>query len=234
MSKILFVVTSHKILGETDKKTGFHFSEMGEPYAYLKSQGHAIDFASPLGGPVEFYGYNTDDSWQKTLMEDETLQNLLANTRRPDQIAPRDYEAIYFVGGHGTMWDFPNNKGLAAITREMYEADKAVAAICHGASGIMNVKLSGGKYLVDGKHIAAFSDGEERAIKLESVVPFLLETKLKERGAIYTKTAPWGVHVEVDGRLVTGQNPASARLLAKSLGDVIAAQVADRVEELCS
>jgi putative intracellular protease/amidase len=227
MSEILFVVTSHTQLGDTNQSTGFHFSEMGEPYAFLKDQGHNIDFVSPQGGAVRADGYDGSDPLQRSLMQDKELQNKLARTMAPAEVDTGRYDAIYFVGGHGTMWDFPDNMVLANITREMYENNKVVAAVCHGPAGIANVRLSNGNYLVTGKRVAAFSDDEERAIKLDKIVPFLLESKLIEHGAHYTKAPLWGENVEVDGHLVTGQNPASAlgvgqaihKLLNKSASD---------------
>lgn len=219
--KILFIVTSHAILGSTGKATGFHFSEMGEPYAYLKDQGYGIDFASPLGGKAPVIGYDEADPLQRQLKEDAELQHKLNTTLKPSEINPQDYQAIYYVGGHGVMWDFAGNQELTQLTAHMYEDGKIVAAVCHGPAGLVNVKLSDGSYLVNGKRIAAFSDDEERAIGLENTVPFMLESTLAAHGARYTKAPLWQENIEVDQRIVTGQNPASALGVAKAIDGLL-------------
>ncbi len=221
MKKILFVVTSHTELGSTGRKTGFHFSEMGEPYAFLKDSGYEIDFVSPLGGAVRADGYDQSDPLQRQLMEDSELQNKLQETLRPEDIDPDTYAAIYYVGGHGTMWDFADNLTLQHITSKMFEAGKGVAAVCHGPAGLVNVKLSDGTFLVDGKKIAAFSDDEERAVHLDKEMPFLLESTLVAHGAKYTKQPLWQENIEVDKNLITGQNPASALSVGKALHDYL-------------
>ncbi|HVQ44603.1 MAG TPA: type 1 glutamine amidotransferase domain-containing protein [Candidatus Saccharimonadia bacterium] len=221
MKKLLFVVTSHTELGSTGRKTGFHFSEMGEPYAFLRGNGYAIDFVSPLGGAVRADGYDEADPLQKQLMEDDELQSKLADTLRPADIDPDTYAAIYYVGGHGTMWDFADNLALQHITSKMFEDGKGVAAVCHGPAGLVNVKLSDGSFLVKDKNLAAFSDDEERAINLDKVMPFLLESALVARGAKYTKHPLWQENIEVDKNLITGQNPASALSVGKALHEYL-------------
>lgn len=140
---------------------------------------------------------------------------------KPSDIDPSKYAAIFYAGGHGTMWDFPDNTELQNIARKIYENNGIVSAVCHGPSALVNLKLSNGKYLVEGKKVNAFTNEEETAVKLENVVPFLLEDKLKERGAIFEKSGLWQNHVVADERLITGQNPQSA----KSVGEEILKQL---------
>ena len=127
-----------------------------------------------------------------------------------DDANANDFDAIFFAGGHGVMWDFADSAAIQKITREIYERGGIVSAVCHGPAALVNVKLSNGKYLVDGKNLTAFTDAEEAEVQATDIVPFLLETELKNHGANHIAAANWSNHVEVDGRLVTGQNPASA------------------------
>lgn len=219
--RILFVLTSHTQLGSTGRRTGFHFSEMADPHQYLTERGYRIDFASPRGGVVRADGYDQNDPAQERLMESPGFRDLLASTRPVASVDQREYDAIYFVGGHGTMWDFPDDTAIQKLTTAAYEAGKPIAAVCHGPAALVNVRLSDGSYLVAGKAVAGFSDDEERAIKLEDEVPFLLETTLKERGGAYVKAGLWQEKVAVDQGLVTGQNPASALGLAKALDQLL-------------
>lgn len=221
MANILFVVTNHTELGNTGRKTGFHFTEMYDPFEFLKQQGHAITFMSPTGGSAIPDGVDQNDPRWAEFQTDTKLQEQLRNTLAPADIKLEEYDAIYFVGGYGTMWDFANNATMDALTAQMYEDEKVVAAVCHGPAGIVNVTLRDGSYLVSGKNVAAFSDDEERAVKLENVVPFMLETTLREHGANYTKAPLWEANVEIDGRLVTGQNPASALGVGKAVHELL-------------
>ncbi len=136
---------------------------------------------------------------------------------KPSQIIPEEYVAIFYAGGHGAMWDFADNKELAEIARKIYESNGIIGAVCHGPAGLVNIKLNNGKYLVDGKKINAFTNEEEVAVKLENVVPFMLETKLTEHGAIFEKSGLWQPHVTVDQRVITGQNPQSAKLVGEAM-----------------
>jgi putative intracellular protease/amidase len=217
MKKILFVVTSHAAKGSTGQPTGYYLAEVSHAWEVLKNAGYEIDFVSPLGGKPPVDGYNLNDAVNKAFVDDVVYQNKINNSLTPAQVKVSDYIAIYYAGGHGTMWDFADNTELATIAANIYEKGGAVAAVCHGPAGLVNIKLSNGKYLVDGKKINAFSNEEEIAVKLDTVVPFMLETKLIERGAIFEKAGLWQEKVVVDGRLVTGQNPASARKVGDEL-----------------
>lgn len=162
-------------------------------------------------------GFDLDDPANKLFWENADVQRKLQHTLTPEQVNPADYTAIFYAGGHGTMWDFADNTKLAQIAAQIYENDGVVSAVCHGPSGLVNIKLSNGKYLVDGKRVNAFTNEEETAAKLENVVPFLLEAKLRERGADFRKSGLWQEHVESDQRVVTGQNPASAKKVGETV-----------------
>jgi putative intracellular protease/amidase len=221
MKKILFVVTSHATKGSTGEPTGYYLAEVSHAWEVLKNAGYEIDFVSPLGGKPPVDGYNLNDAVNKAFVDDVVYQNKINNSLTPSQVQVSDYVAIYYAGGHGTMWDFADNEALAKIAATIYESGGAVAAVCHGPSGLVNIKLSNGKYLVDGKKINAFTNEEEIAVKLENVVPFMLETKLIERGATFEKAGLWQEKVVVDGRLITGQNPASAKKVGEELLKVL-------------
>ena len=218
-NKVLFVITNHEELGDTGKKTGYFLREVSYPYKAITEAGYNIDFVSPKGGPTPMDpGSNDmDDEVNKAFTDDASIMNRLQNTMSPSEINPDNYDAIMYAGGHGTMWDFPNSEVLATIAVSIYEHGGVLGAICHGPAGLVNMKLKDGTYLVAGKRVASFTDEEERAIELENVVPFLLASKLEEHGAIHTKAENFKPHVEVDGRLVTAQNPPSA----KSMGEVM-------------
>jgi len=219
--KILFVVTSHSEKGNTGEATGFYLSEVSHPWEILYNAGYEIDFVSPKGGKAPVDGFDLSDSINKKFWEDEVYRKKVENTFKPSQINPDDYVAIHFAGGHGTMWDFADNKEISEIASKIYENNGFVSAVCHGPAGLVNIKLSDGKYLVDGKKVNSFTNEEEDAVGLTDVVPFLLETKLIERGAIFEKSGIWQTHVVVDQRLITGQNPASAKKVGEELLKVL-------------
>ena len=215
--KILFVVTSHNVKGSTGQPTGFYLSEVSHPWEALQAAGLEIDFVSPKGGKAPVDGLNLNDTANKAFWENTVCRQKVENTMKPSEVKPDDYVAIHFAGGHGTMWDFADNAEIAAIAAKIYENNGVVSAVCHGPAGLVNIKLSDGSYLVAGKKVNAFTNEEEIAVKLENVVPFMLETKLIERGAIFEKAGLWQEKVVVDGRLITGQNPTSARKVGVEL-----------------
>jgi len=215
--KVLFVLTSHEKLGDTGKKTGFFLSELTHPHKVLVDAGYQIDFTSPKGGESPIDSLNLDDPINQAFMNNATFANAIKTTLKPSDVNVEDYDAIYFAGGHGTMWDLPNNQELASITAQIYENGGVVGAVCHGPSGLVNVKFSDGSYLVDGKQVSAFTNEEEAAVELTDVVPFLLEDKLKERGAIHSSAPKFEEHVVTSERLVTGQNPASATSVGEAM-----------------
>jgi putative intracellular protease/amidase len=214
MKKILMVLTSKDDLGGL-RKTGFYVPEAVHPYQIFKAQGYDIDFASPKGGMPPMDGFKTDNAEHVDFLEQNCAK--LENTLLPESINPTNYDAIFYVGGHGTMWDFPQNQALSSLAAKIYENDGVVAAVCHGPAGLLNIRLSNGKYLVDGKTVAAFTNAEEESVKLTQVVPFLLENQLIERGAKHVAAPNFEANVQTFERLVTGQNPASAKGVAQAV-----------------
>lgn len=213
--RILIVVTSHDKLGDTGEKTGFYLSEVTHPYDVFVRAGFTVDFVSPQGGAAPMTAVNLKDPLNKAFLDDAELMKQIQTTLKPIQVDATKYDAIFYAGGHGTMWDFPDNSELAGIASKIYERGGVVGGVCHGPSGLINVKLSNGRYLVDGKTVSAFTNEEEA--NFTKIVPFLLETKLIERGAKMTKAPKFQAHVVTSERLVTGQNPASAKGVAESM-----------------
>ncbi|CEJ70242.1 Molecular chaperone Hsp31 and glyoxalase 3 [Chryseobacterium oranimense G311] len=215
--KILFVVTSHDKKGSTGEDTGYYLGEVSHPWEVLHKAGYEIDFVSPKGGTPPVDGFDLKDPVNKEFWENTEYKNKIDHSLQPSQVNPDNYSAIFYAGGHGAMWDFADNTELAGIASKIYEKGGIVSAVCHGPAGLVNIKLNNGKYLVDGKKINAFTNEEEAEVKLTNVVPFLLEEKLKERGAKFEKSGLWQNHVVTDQRVITGQNPQSA----KSVGEAI-------------
>jgi putative intracellular protease/amidase len=214
--KILIALTSHADLGGV-RKTGFYLPEAAHPWHVFRQAGYQVDLVSPQGGEPPRDGVDLSDPIQRAFLDDPEISRKLAGTRRPDETGPQDYAAIFYAGGHGAMWDFPGNTRLAGIARDIYEAGGVVAAVCHGPAGLVNITLSDGSYLVAGREVSAFTNDEESAVGLAGVVPFLLQTVLEERGAKHAGAANFEPHVSVSGRLVTGQNPASATGVAEQV-----------------
>ncbi|WP_426049375.1 type 1 glutamine amidotransferase domain-containing protein [Chryseobacterium sp. NFX27] len=215
--KILFVVTSHDKKGSTGEDTGYYLGEVSHPWEVLHKAGYEIDIVSPKGGTPPVDGFDLKDPVNKEFWENTEYKNKIDHSLQPSQVDPNKYGAVFYAGGHGAMWDFADNTELAGIASKIYENGGVVAGVCHGPAGLVNIKLNNGKYLVDGKKINAFTNEEEAEVKLKNVVPFLLEDKLKERGAKFEKSGLWQNHVVTDQRVITGQNPQSA----KSVGEAI-------------
>lgn len=220
--KILFVVTSHSELGDTGKSTGYWLSEVTHPWSVL-GDAYDIDVVSPQGGRPPVDGFDLTDPVNKKYWDDPEWQDKMSATMTPDQVVPDEYKAVFYAGGHGAMWDFPDNERLAQIAAEIYENGGCVAAVCHGPAGLLNIRLSDGTNLIKGKQLDSFTNEEERLNGTAAVVPFLLQSQLEDRGCIYNTMAPWSDHVVVDGRLVTGQNPQSALSLGHKLLETLQA-----------
>ncbi len=218
MKKVLMVLTSHDDLGGL-RKTGYYVSEAAHPYMVFKAQGYSLEFVSPEGGQPPMDGFKADDPEQVAFLEDNKLA--LENTLTPQQANADQYDAIFYVGGHGTMWDFLDNTELAVIAARIYERGGVVAAVCHGPAALVNVRLSSGEFLIAGKTMTGFTNAEEAAVKLTEVVPFSLETRLKERGAQYVAGPDFQPNIQVSEHLVTGQNPASARGVGQAVVDLL-------------
>lgn len=214
---VLFVLTSYSDVEHNI--SGYYFSELAHPLHVLEQAGIPTRLASIQGGLPPVYGLDLDDEVVARYWNDDDFQQRIAHTLKLSDTHSEDYSAVLFVGGHGTMWDFPNSPDVQRIIRELYEADKPVAAVCHGPAALVNATLSDGRYLVEGTRVAAFTDAEERAVKLADVVPFLLETTLKSRGAQHQAVAEWQPLTLVDGNLITGQNPQSATGVGEALRD---------------
>jgi putative intracellular protease/amidase len=219
--KILIVLTSHDQLGDTGKKTGFWLEEFAAPYYVLKDSGATITLATPKGGqpPLDPKSDLPENQTEltKRFRQDPSAQDELANTRKLAEVSADDFDAIFYPGGHGPMWDMPDNATSIALIEAFVKANKPVGAVCHAPVALVNVRSRDGDYLVKGKRVTGFTNAEEEAVGLTSVVPFLLEDRLKERGAIYIKASNWVPYVQVDGKLVTGQNPASSASAAAEL-----------------
>ncbi|WP_237055473.1 type 1 glutamine amidotransferase domain-containing protein [Microbulbifer sediminum] len=219
--KVLFVLTGHDRLGDTGDKTGFHLSEAAQPWRVLREAGFHVDFATPDGGeaPIDPGSLDLDDPVNREFTGDADVNAKLKRTPALKDLDLTSYEALYFPGGHGTMWDLPDHPDVQAAIRQVYEAGKVVGAVCHGPAALVNVKLDDGSWLVEGKTVSAFTDEEEKAVEKDGIVPFLLASKLKERGATHEKAENFQKSVSVDDRLVTGQNPASARGVGEAIRD---------------
>lgn len=214
--KILFVVTSHGELGNSGRKTGYFLSEVTHPWSVL-GDNYDIDVVSPKGGRPPVDGFNLDDPINRKFWDNPEWQDKMSTTMTPDEVNPDDYKAIFYAGGHGAMFDFPQNKQLAEIAAKIYDKGGIVAAVCHGPAGILNILLPDGINLIKGKSVDSFTNAEEDANGTSKYMPFMLQTALVEKGATFNCGAPWTDHVVVDGRLITGQNPMSALSLGKAL-----------------
>ncbi|MDP2540671.1 type 1 glutamine amidotransferase domain-containing protein [Tenacibaculum discolor] len=220
MKKVVFVLTSHEELGNTGEKTGFWIEEFAAPYYLLKDKGVEVTLASPKGGqpPIDPKSNEPDFQTPAThrFNKDEELQAVLANTMKLSEVKEGDYDAIFYPGGHGPLWDLAENKDSVALIETFYTNNKPVGAVCHAPIVLKDAKVNGDP-LVKDKKVTGFSNTEEDAVQLTSIVPFLVEDELKNNGGIYSKAGDWQEYVIEDGNLITGQNPASSELVAEKL-----------------
>ncbi|HEY6727159.1 MAG TPA: type 1 glutamine amidotransferase domain-containing protein [Polyangiaceae bacterium] len=217
--RILIATTSHSTKGDTGQPTGAYLSEVAHPYDVFVRAGFSVDLASAHGGEIPLDGVEDADADSRAFLAaraGELKQSIAAK-----DVDANRYDAIFFAGGHGAMWDLPDNADFARVARAIYERGGAVAAVCHGPAALVNITLSDGSYLVAGKRVSAFTNEEEHQVKLADVVPFLLADKLTERGAQHEGVAPWQKHVVVSERLVTGQNPASSAGVAQAVVELL-------------
>lgn len=216
---VLFVVTSHDLKGDSGEKTGLWLAELTHPLHELEAAGHRALIASIQAGkaPVDGDSLNMTDPINAQYWERGDLQQRLKNAPALADLNGADYDAIFFTGGYGTMWDFRESTAAQRLTREIYERGGIVAAVCHGPAALVDVKLANGEYLVQGKRLAAFTNQEEEATGGIKIVPFLLADALVAHGALHQPAANWAENVVVDGRLITGQNPASAAAVGRAL-----------------
>jgi putative intracellular protease/amidase len=219
--KILMVLTSHNTLGNTGRKTGFWLEEFAAPYYVFKDAGAEITLASPKGGqpPLDPKSDAPDAQTEATLRfkQDTDAQTVLANTLMLSSVSADDYDAVFYPGGHGPLWDLAEDANSIALIEAFYAAGKPVAAVCHAPGALRHTKAADGSPLVQDKSVTGFANTEEAAVGLTNVVPFLVEDELKKNGGKYSKTNDWQPYAVSDGNLVTGQNPASSEPAAKLL-----------------
>jgi len=219
--KILIVLTSHAALGNTGEKTGFWIEEFATPYYVLADAGAELTIASPAGGqpPVDPKSEAADAQTPSTerFYKDNALIDKVAHSLRLSEIKQEDYDAVFYPGGHGPLWDLATDKNSIHLIEGFFNHQKPIAFVCHAPAALINVKAKNGGPLVKGKNLTGFSNTEEEAVKLTQVVPFLVEDELTKHGANYSKGADWSSYVRQDGLLITGQNPASSEAVAKLL-----------------
>jgi len=219
--KVLFVLTSHDKLGDTGEKTGFWIEEFAAPYYNLVDKGVDVTVASPKGGkaPIDPSSEGEDAQTEDTkrYYNDAETQKVIDNTVKLETLKADDFDAVFYPGGHGPLWDLANNKNSIALIEAFNKQNKPIGFVCHAPAALKNVKNESGEALVKGKKVTGFTNGEEEAVQLTNVVPFLVEDMLKENGGIYSKSGDWEVHVLKDGNLITGQNPASSSKAADVL-----------------
>jgi putative intracellular protease/amidase len=219
--KILMVLTSHDQLGDTGKKTGFWLEEFAAPYYVFKDAGAQLTLVSPKGGQPPLDPKSDEPDFQTAATErfrkDSAAQSALASTALLSSVRAEDYDAVFYPGGHGPLWDLTEDKNSIALIEALFKAGKPVAAVCHAPGVLRHVKAADGQPLVKGKRVTGFTNTEEEAVQLTKVVPFLVEDMLKEKGGIYSKGEDWASYTVADGLLLTGQNPASSEATAKAL-----------------
>ncbi|WP_319774816.1 type 1 glutamine amidotransferase domain-containing protein [Breoghania sp.] len=219
--KILMVLTSHDTLGNTGKKTGFWLEELAAPYYVFKDAGAEITLASPKGGqpPLDPKSDEPDAQTDETrrFSADEAAKAQLAQTVRLDSVDQRDFDTVFYPGGHGPLWDLAEDPNSRKLIESFVAAGKPVAFVCHAPGVLRHVTNADGTPFVQGRHVTGFTNSEEAAVDLTNVVPFLIEDEFISLGAIYSKVKDWGVHTVVDGQLITGQNPGSSSEAAKQL-----------------
>jgi putative intracellular protease/amidase len=229
MAKILIVTTSHGQMGETGHKTGSWVEEVAAPYYILKDGGVEVAIASALGGVVPFDPNSLKDDAvkgapAKRFLRDDAAQRAVRESHKLAGLDRALYDGVFLPGGHGVMWDLPDHADLAALLEEYDFEGKIIAAVCHGPAGFVGARQSDGRALVAGRKVTGFSDAEEKAVGLDHVVPFLLETRLRELGGLYECAAAFEPHAVRDGFLMTGQNPMSSELV----GEMILAALDER------
>ncbi|WP_447577931.1 type 1 glutamine amidotransferase domain-containing protein [Achromobacter kerstersii] len=219
--KILIVLTSHDTLGNTGRKTGFWLEEFAAPYYAFVDAGATVTLASPQGGQPPLDPKSDDPDAQtddtRRFRQDAEAQRLLASTRRLAEVQAADYDAVFYPGGHGPLWDLAEDAKSVALIETMLAAGKPVSAVCHAPGVLRHAKTADGKPLVQGRQVTGFSNAEEAAVQLTDVVPFLVEDELVRLGGAYSKGPDWQPYVVSDGLLVTGQNPASSVGVAQAL-----------------
>ncbi|MFH7409245.1 MULTISPECIES: type 1 glutamine amidotransferase domain-containing protein [Acinetobacter] len=219
--KILIVLTSHDQLGETGKKTGFWLEELAAPYYTFIDAGADVTLASPAGGqpPLDPKSNEPDAQTETTkrFEADDVAMQALANTHKLSDVLNQNFDAVFYPGGHGPLWDLANDQNSISLIEQTLQVNKPVALVCHAPGVLRDVKNAEGRPIVEGKSVTGFSNTEEDGVGLTDIVPFLVEDTLKEKGGQYSKAEDWQVYVQQDGLLITGQNPASSAATAEAL-----------------
>lgn len=219
--KVLMVLTSNDTLGNTGKKTGFWLEELAAPYYVFKDAGAEITLASPKGGQPPLDPKSDEPMFETDLTRrfkaDREAKAQLAETVRLDSVNHKDFDTVFYPGGHGPMWDLAEDGNSIRLLEAFIAAGKTIALVCHAPGVLHRVKNPDGTPFVNGRRVTGFTNSEEAAVGLTEVVPFLVEDELLDLGAVFSKVKDWGVHTVVDGRLITGQNPASSGETAKAL-----------------
>ena len=225
--KVLMVLTSHDKMGDTGHKTGFWLEEFAAPYYTFKDAGALITVASPAGGqPPLDPNSDTDDAQTdatRRFKDDKEAQHVLATTTRLSEVVADEYDAIFYPGGHGPLWGLANDRDSIRLIETASAQNKVVSAVCHAPGVFKNVKDASGEAFVKGRKVTGFTNSEEEAVQLTDVVPFLVEDMLRENGGVYSKGDDWASYVVTDGRLITGQNPASSEAAAKAVLNALTA-----------
>ena len=219
--KVLIVLTSHNKLGDTGHDTGFWLEEFATPYYIFKDANVDLTLASPEGGQPPLDPKSDAPDFQTESTErfkgDSDAQAALANTLKLSDVSPEDFDAVFYPGGHGPLWDLAEDKNSIALIEDMYASGKPVAAVCHAPAVLRHTRASDGSPLIQGKSVTGFSNSEEEAVQLSNVVPLLLDDDLSAKGAKYSKLDDWQDYAITDGNLITGQNPASSGSVAKAV-----------------
>ncbi|MGB7841247.1 MAG: type 1 glutamine amidotransferase domain-containing protein [Salinimicrobium sp.] len=223
--KVLFVLTSHDQLGDTGNKTGFWVEEFANPYYTLLDKGVEITVATPKGGkaPIDPSSTSPDAQTEDTerFNKDAETQKVINNTVKLETVKAEDFDAVFYPGGHGPLWDLSNDKTSIELIESFNAQEKPIGFVCHAPAALKNVKAKNGDALVKGKKVTGFTNTEEAAVQLTEIVPFLVEDMLKENGGVYSKAGDWEEYAVKDGNLITGQNPASSGLVAEKLYDML-------------
>ena len=225
MKKVLFITTSHDDLGKSGIKTGVWLEEIATPFYKLREENIHVEIASVYGGNIPIDPVSESKDWMTEdtirFKDDKKAMFLMNTSLKLDEVNPSEYDLVYFPGGHGPMWDFVNNPLLNNILQHFIQEEKVIAAMCHGVSVLVDALDSDGNVFVKGREITSFANSEEISVGAEKLVPFLLESKLTEQGAIYSKGKDFSSYTVVDKNLITGQNPASSSEMAYKMIEML-------------
>jgi putative intracellular protease/amidase len=229
--KVLMIVTSNDRMGASGKPTGVWAEELAAPYYVLQDAGIPVELASPQGGPIpidpgSLKSPGQNEASVERLLADAEAQRKMASTLVAGEVRATEFDAVFFPGGHGTMWDLPVDAGVTRAVEAAFAAGKVIASVCHGAAGLVSARRADGRAIVAGKRVNAFTNAEEEAAGLMDVVPFALETRLRELGGIFESAANWQPFAVRDGQLITGQNPQSSTLVARQVLAALTGQAA--------